>query len=130
MKNISLVILTMILLASCATYRTSTNFFTLERGITKVQFINWSKPSWTNKNGRPIQGGKPLYTKMFKHRNDIWEVWVFKVYEYSPISGYGFDHYEHVAFRNNKLEEWGTGKLPITIRQNPNQFQYDININK
>ena len=134
MKRLTLIILTAILMSSCAStyYRTSTSFYSLSRGMTKQQFIQWSQPGWTDKNGKPVKGGRPEHTKMFKHGNDVWEVWVFKVYDCTsyPSLGCVFDHYEHVAFKNDKVEEWGTGDLPITIRQNPNQFQYDININQ
>ena len=132
MKKLTVIILTALLMTACATstyYRTSTGFYYLHRGMTKSQFIAWSKPGWTDKHGKPVVGGKPDNTKMFKHGNDIWEVWVFKVYSPGELSGHMFfDHYEHIAFKNDKVEEWGTGQLPLTIRQNPNQFQYDINV--
>jgi hypothetical protein len=37
-----------------------------------------------------------------------------------------FDHQEYVAIKNGLVEEWGTGTLPITLRQNPSQI--DLNI--
>jgi len=111
-------------------YRTSTDFYLLQRGMTKQQFIDWQVNFFNPKNGKPVKGGKPAYSKTFKHGNDLWEVWIFNVYDCTsyPSLGCVVDHVEHVAFKNGSLEEWGTGELPITIRQNPNQFQYDINI--
>jgi hypothetical protein len=120
------VITILFMCSSCGTgtfYRSSTNFYLLQRGMTKQQFIEWSGMY----DGEDYIGKRPASSKSFKYGNDVWEVWVFKVYRCGEYNCY-VDHFEHVAFKNSKLEEWGTGELPITIRQNPNQFQYDINI--
>lgn len=120
-----LAILYLLLLSSCGTsYRVSTSFYSLSQGMSKNQFIQWAGLNDTKKT---YKGKFPVHSKSFKHGNELWEVWVFEVYKF-----YGdmaiVDHHEHVAFKNGYLEEWGTGELPITIRQNPNQFQYDINV--
>jgi hypothetical protein len=117
--------LSICMFSSCGiSYRVSTNFYLLQRGMTKQQFIEWQGLN----NGKDYVGKKPVSSKSFRYGDNIWEVWVYKVYD-CRYDCY-FDHYEHVAFVNGKIEEWGTGELPLTIRQNPNQFQYDININR
>jgi hypothetical protein len=135
MKKIVLVILTLILLSSCSStyYRTSTDFYKLNRSMSKQQFITWQVNYLNPKDGNYAKGGRPVHTKMFKHENDVWEVWVYEVYAFD--GGLFEDlprlnHYEHIAFKNDLVEEWGTGELPLTIKQNPNQFQYDINVNR
>jgi hypothetical protein len=115
-----------LIMSSCGpSYRVATSFYLLQRGMTKQEFVNWAGLY----EGKNYIGKWPVSSKSFKHGNDVWEVWVFEVYRF-----YGeltiVDHHEHVAFKNGRVEEWGTGDLPITIRQNPNQFQYDININR
>jgi hypothetical protein len=92
--------------------------------MTKQEFINWAGLY----EGKDYIGKRPVSSKSFKHGNDVWEVWVFEVYKFYEDLVF-VHHYEHVAFKNGRIEEWGTGELPITIRQNPNQFQYDINVN-
>lgn len=132
MKKHLLVLGISFLISSCVTYyRTSTDFYELQRGMTKQQFINWVQPSYTDNNGRPINGGKPVETKTFKYGEDVWEVWVFDVYRpllnsFGNPAGITYDHKEYIAFKNGLVEEWGTGTLPITIRQNPNQINVDI----
>jgi hypothetical protein len=110
-------------------YIVNTNFYALNRGMTKQQFITWKGMNGQG-DKKPAVGTFPTSSKTFKHGSDVWEVWVFNVYDCKsyPSLGCVVDHVEHVAFKNGILEEWGTGELPITIRQNPNQFQYDINI--
>ena len=118
-----------LIMSSCGpSYRVATSFYLLQRGMTKQEFVNWAGLY----EGKDYIGKRPVSSKSFKHRNDVWEVWVFKLHDCDsyPSLGCFFDHYEHVAFKNGRVEEWGTGELPITIRQNPNQFQYDININR
>lgn len=132
MKRTTFILGLALLMQACSPtfYRTSTDFYLLQRGMTKQQFIDWQVNYFNPKNGKPVKGGKPAYSKTFKHGNDIWEVWIFEVYDCTsyPSLGCVFDHKEHIAFKNEIVEEWGTGELPITIKQNPNQFQYDINI--
>lgn len=128
MKMKSFLIIIMIsMTVSCTTYyRIRTNFIELNRGMDKQSVLLWlssQKDVWRD----DVVGGKPFSSKTFKHNNDVWEVWIFEVYKISGDDGY-FSHYEHLAFKNSVLEEWGEGDLPITIRQNPNQFKYDINI--
>lgn len=132
MKKTSIIIIGLALfMQACSPmfYRTATNFYALNRGMSKQQFMTWYNMD-EQKNGKPVQGARPANAKTFKHGDDVWEVWVFKVYDCTsyPSLGCVVDHVEHVAFKNGYLEEWGTGELPITIRQNPNQFEYDINI--
>jgi hypothetical protein len=139
MKKALLIFGIMFLMPSCANtfYRISTEFYELHRGMTKEQFTKWLKPSFDDKNGSPVMGGRPSTTKTFKYGEDVWEVWVFEVYGrqnlynvYGGQVGYHlvFDHFEYVAFKNDIVEEWGTGVLPITIRENANQI--DINVRK
>ena len=132
MKKLLLMLSITILMSSCVTYyRFATNFYALRRGMTKEQFISWIQPSFVGQNGKPAVGGRPSETKTFKYGQDVWEVWVFDVYtpirnSFGSVAAYIFDHKEYVAFKNGVVEEWGTGTLPITIRQNPNQI--DLNI--
>ena len=93
--------------------------------MTKQQFVEWAGLN----NNQEYVGKQPVSSKSFRYGNDVWEVWVFEVYQFYGERAIA-NHREHVALKNGRLEEWGTGELPITIRQNPNQFQYDININK
>lgn len=122
----------MFLFSSCATYyRVQTNFYNLNRGMSKQAFVQWVQPTYTNDKGKPAVGGRPVTTKTFKYGSDVWEIWVFDVYSinhnaYGMAAGASFDHQEYVAFKNGLVEEWGTGTLPITIRQNPTQI--DLNI--
>ena len=133
MKKLLLMLVLALLISSCMPYyRISTNFYELNRGMTKQQFISWNQPMTVDKNGRPTVGGNPSYTKTFKYGPDVWEVWVFDVYTplrnaYGGIYSFAYDHKEYAAFKNNLLEEWGTGELPITIRQNPNKFEIILN---
>lgn len=110
-KIFILVIFAMLFLASCTSYRTATSFHLLNRGMSKQQFVEWAGLN----NSKKYVGKQPVSSKSFRHGNDVWEVWVFEVYKF-----YGdraiVDHREHVAFKNGRLEEWGTGELPITIR--------------
>lgn len=128
MRNILSILLLSIIFYSCkpTQYVVNSNFYKLNRGLTKEQFIN-IRGMYGDRKLKPI-GTFPETAKTFKHGNDIWEVWVFQIYNCQSLNGCYKDHLEYVAFKNNLLEEWGTGELPITIRQNPNQFQYDINI--
>lgn len=132
MKKYIFLIFIPILISSCMPYyRISTNFYQLNRGMTKEQFIRWNQPMTMDKHGKPVIGGNPAYTKTFKYGQDIWEVWVFDVYApirnvTGGIASFVFDHKEYAAFKNNLLEEWGTGELPITIRQNPNKFEIQL----
>lgn len=132
MKKTIFIIGIFLLMQSCAStsYRTSTDFYLLRRGMTKQQFVDWQVNYFNPKDGRTIKGGKPSYSKTFKYGNDVWEVWIFEVYDCTsyPSLGCVVDHKEHIAFKNGIVEEWGTGELPITIKQNPNKFQYDVNV--
>lgn len=126
MKKLLLILSIAIFITSCATYYlVNTNFYTLQRGMTKQSFISWMESTQKAPNGRTVTGGTPANTKSFKYGSDVWEVWVFNVYSinhnaYGMAAGASYDHQEYVAFKNGLLEEWGTGSLPITIRQNPN----------
>jgi len=110
-------------------YVVRTSFYLLNRGMTKQEFIKL-KGMDVQSDKKPAEGTFPTSSKTFKHAGDLWEVWVFNVYDCDtyPSLGCVVGHIEHVAFKNGILEEWGTGDLPLTIKQNPNQFQYDINI--
>ena len=115
-------ILFLLILSSCQTFVTSSGFAELKEGMTRDEFISFL-------NNRPIRnaiGGKPNSTQRFKHGSDTWEVWTFKIYDCSSGNCL-FDHFEYVGLKNDKVEEWGNGELPITIRQNPNQYQIDVN---
>jgi len=133
MKKVALFFSLVLIIQACSPtqYIVRTNFYGLNRGMTKQAFMTW-KGMNKQTSEKPAVGTYPISSKTFKHGNDLWEVWVFQVYDCTsyPSLGCVKDHVEHVAFKNGYLEEWGTGTLPITIRQNPNQFQYDININK
>jgi len=132
MKRLLLMLSITILMSSCATYYlVDTNFYTLQRGMTKQSFINWIESTQRPPNGRTVVGLKPANTKSFKYGSDVWEIWVYNVYSinhnaYGMAAGASYDHQEYVAFKNGLVEEWGTGTLPITIRQNPTQI--DLNI--
>jgi hypothetical protein len=118
------VLILSLLISSCQHFVTNSGFAHLKEGMSREEFLNFL-------NTRPIRnavGGQPNSTQRFKHGPDTWEVWVFKVYDCSSGNCI-FDHYEHVGLKNDKVEEWGTGELPITIRQNPNQFEIDVNHN-
>ena len=125
------ILLTFMLLVGCSQYyRVATNFYCLQHGMSKQQVINWlsSQDTWSQN----VKGGYPEHTKNFRHGSDLWEVWVFQVYRIDGDAWSGqygrSSHKEYIAFINGQLEEWGKGELPLTIRQNPNQFQYDVNI--
>jgi hypothetical protein len=132
MKKIIIIIIIAFFMQSCSStyYVTNSSFYNLNRGMSKQEFRTWKGMNNTGKK-KPSVGTYPFSSKTFKHGENIWEVWVFQIYDCKsyPSLGCVKDHVEHVAFKNRKLEEWGTGTLPITIRQNPNQFQYDINTN-
>jgi len=100
-------------------YVGATNFYTLGKGMTEQRFIDWKKQD----NG--IIGGAPTSVKMFDYAGDTWKVYVFDVYKMSGTYAY-VDHQEYVAFKNGLLEEYGTGELPLTLRQNPNSYSYTI----
>lgn len=132
MKKIALIFSLVLFIQACSPtrYTVRTQFYLLNRGMSKQAFMTWQGMNKQTRE-KPAVGTYPISSKTFKHGNDLWEVWVFQVYDCSnSYLGCLKDHKEHVAFKNGYLEEWGTGTLPITIRQNPNQFKYDININK
>jgi hypothetical protein len=132
MKKLLFLFLIVFLFTSCMTYyRIATNFYVLQRGMTRGQFVNLIELSFNDPSGKPVIGGRPSSTKTFKYGDNVWEVWVFDVY--TPVrNSFGkmvtgmFDHNEYVALKNGIVEEWGTGTLPITIRQNPTQIQLNI----
>jgi hypothetical protein len=99
----------------------------LQRGITKAQFVN----SWQAQTQTKIAvGGTPSASRMFRLGTDVWEVWVYDIYNPQSVrSGLPFvDHQEHVAFKNGLLEEWGIGSLPITLQENPNKIGIDLKV--
>lgn len=100
-----------------------TNFQTLERGMTKTQFL----ATW-QKNTEAAIGSTPSQSQSFRLDEDIWEVWIYDIYnEPAVLRGYAYlDHHEYVAFKNDLLEKWGIGTLPITLRANPNRVDVHI----
>ena len=131
MRNTLIIVLFAVLIIGCAPtyYVTSTGFYRLNRGMTKQEFMSFQGMDKQVNQQTPV-GKFPVSSETFKQGNDVWEVWIFDVYFLSPFNtgNYILGHKEHVAFKNGLLEEWGNGNLPLTIKQNPNQFQYDINI--
>ncbi len=122
--RVILAIFLTIFLASCTHFVTRSGFSELREGMTREEFVHYL-------NTRPLRnavGGMPNSTTRFKHGSDTWEVWVFKLYDCSSGQCH-FDHFEYVGLKNNKVEEWGTGELPITIRQNPNHYQIEVTNN-
>ncbi len=118
-------LLCLLCLSGCAHYMVATNFHTLQRGMTKQQFLN----GW-QANSENFIGGTPSSSRGFRLGDDLWEVWIYNVYNLSSVKGdvpY-VDHQEHIAFKNGLLEEWGPGTLPITIRENPNKIEVDVKI--
>jgi hypothetical protein len=59
----------------------------------------------------------------------VWDVWVYNVYRIDPNGNGVVDHQEFVAFKNDRLEEWGIGTLPLTLRDNPNRVDVHIQPN-
>jgi hypothetical protein len=118
MKKLFVLSFVMLLLVSCGpTYRVRTNFYLLNRGISKQEFVAWMGLN----EGKNYIGKQPIRSKSFRNGNDIWEVWVFEVYRFYK-DAYGRNmadtrdfHYEHVAFKNGKVEEWGMGDMPNII---------------
>jgi hypothetical protein len=61
---------------------------------------------------------------------DTWEVWVFTVGTLEPGNipspedataggvSVSQDHQEYVAFKNDRLDDWGWGTLPRVVKQN------------
>ena len=117
--QISLIVIFVITALACATsktqatHRTATNFHLLEQGMTKQQFQE--------------RFGSPNKSHSYKNGDDVWEVWVFEVYKFKqetqyvqglgnsqgfnmPVSTPYIDHYEYVAFKNGRIEEWGQGE--------------------
>jgi serine protease Do len=84
--------------------------------MSKEAFINgWQK----NSNELDIIGTNPVMSKSLDVEGDKWEIWIYEVYNEVSVNA-GFprvDHYEFVAFKNEYLEEWGVGTMPLTITQ-------------
>jgi len=104
-------------------YRTSTSFHMLQQGMTKQQFETWMGLN----DGDDYVGKRPAKSHSYRNGDDVWEVWAFEVYKFRQeqrwmpgnqyMAGYYYyvnvpyiDHYEYVAFRNGRLEEWGQGE--------------------
>jgi hypothetical protein len=107
--------------SGCTQYMIGTNFHMLQRGMTKAEFMHaWGEPA-QKKFG---VGGNPAASRTFRVGADIWEVWVYNIYNANSIINDNpfVDHREHVAFKNGLLEEWGPGTIPITLRENPNRI--------
>lgn len=121
-KIIAICAIAILIMTACegTKYLVSSNFYQLERGMTEKAFLEWIKPNYVAANGHPSS------TKLFTYGSDTWKVYTFDIYKISGTMGY-FDHREYVAFKNGRLEEYGTGDLPITIRQNPNSYNLNIN---
>jgi len=96
-------------------YVVNSNFYQLQAGMTEQEFLQWIQPNYVAQNGRPSSA------KLFSFKGDKWKVYVFDLYRLDGTYAYR-DHQEYVAFKNGRLEEYGTGELPLTLRQNPNQY--------
>ena len=85
--------------------------------MTKEQFF----ASWEQPSRKALRGNMQVSSRNFLIKNDQWEILIYNVYEHgSVVSNYPrVDHKEYVAFRNNRLEEWGVGTLPISLKGNP-----------
>jgi hypothetical protein len=122
MKARLAVVLIALTATACVQYLTSTNFYGLQRGITKQQFLD----SWQRKTDEMhAVGGRPATSQAFRLGDDVWEVWIYNVYRIVP-DGAVPDHQEYVAFKNDRLEEWGIGTLPLTLRDNPNRIDVHV----
>lgn len=126
-RRVLVFFLTICTLTGCATqnYMIATNFHTLNRGMPKQAFVM----TWQNQSSGLI-GGTPSTSRSFRLGSDIWDVFIYDVYNPQSIrNGYPYvDHQEHVAFKNNRLEEWGPGTLPITLQENPNKVEVNVNV--
>ena len=114
------VLVATLLLASCATtqYMVNTNFHAhLEKGMTKQEFLD----GWYGETIKILGGNVNLSSRYFTIGNDDWEVWIFGVYEHSSVrrGAARIDHKEYVAFKNGKIEEWGVGSLPVSLKGDP-----------
>jgi hypothetical protein len=110
-------------LARCETFLINTNFYQLHRGISKQEFID----SWQHgSDAKNMTGGRPAASQAFRVGPDFWEVWVYNVYRIAPNGDGVVDHQEYVAFKDDRLEEWGIGTLPLTLRDNPNRVDVHV----
>lgn len=121
MKQLLPLLFICLVLIACETqkYIGATNFYTLHQGMSEQDFLDWKKRDYS------YIGGRPVNTKMFNYDGSVWKVFVFNVYANNGGACF-VDHQEYVAFKNGYLVEYGTGELPLTLRQNPNSYQYDI----
>lgn len=134
MKKLIPFIMIPFLLTGCMSYyRTATNFNSLNKGMTKAEFIKWIGPSETpNGSGHgKVKGGKPSYKTTFEDGKDNWEVWGYDCYVtlFYPSKNTVFknhyldffvvDHKEYIAFKNGIVEKWGTDILPFVTAQYP-----------
>jgi hypothetical protein len=112
-----IILLIVWLLTSCSgsKYLTDSNFYKLSKGMTESEFLEWIKPN------RIAVNGAPSSVKMFSFRGDEWKVYCFDLYSVNG-SYASFNHREYAAFRNGRLEEYGEGSLPLTLRQNPSTY--------
>lgn len=114
-----------LLLVGCQTptlFMSATNFYTLERGITKQQFLDgWQRST----DALHLPNGKPSTSQTFRSGSDVWEVWIYSLWR-NDVAGQVVDHQEYVAFKNGPLEEWGLGTLPLTLRDNPNRVDVHV----
>ncbi len=115
----AMLLATALLIAGCQTYMTATNFYGLQRGITKQQFLDsWQRTT----DAMHLVNGRPASSQTFRIGADVWEVWIYNVCRADTT----VDHQEYLAFKNNLLEEWGLGTLPLTLRDNPNRVDVHV----
>jgi len=111
------------LLVACTHYMTATNFHSsLKKGMSREAFM----AAWQEKSAA-IVGGSPSSSRAFTLDGDAWEVLIYSVYEPASVSaGYPrVGHREFVAFKNGRLEEWGVGTLPLSLKTNPTVVNFE-----
>src|SRR5437867_2214830 len=76
-------------------YLIVTNFYTLQRGITKQQFLDtWQRAT----DAKHIVGGRPASSQAFRVGDDFWEVWLYNLYANDGrVASTTVDHQEYVA---------------------------------
>jgi hypothetical protein len=118
-----IIMLVIWLLSSCTgpKYLISSNFYKLDKGMTEKAYLEWSKPNDIAINGRPAN------VKLFSYNGSSYKVYVYEIYQINGTYA-GFDHFELVSFKDGLLDEYGVGQIPLTLRQNPND--YNINVNR
>jgi hypothetical protein len=128
MKRI-IIISVLLLTTGCAQYLLRTGFYNLSEGMSKQEYLNTFQAHF---NQMGCTGCQPSSSRTLRVNGDMWEILVYELYDASSLqTGYPrVDHHEFVAFKNGKLAEWGNGNMPISIQQNPNIINHNLNENQ